>query len=225
MHQQNAQFDLNNINRLLPVQDPPFRRILARGRLAEVEPGMAQDKRQPETADEIQARTTLLAAREVAQAIEAVRTRLKDASLSRATRAKLKNNLLEAAERLVNLLELLASRLDRLSKPHQEILGAGIAELRGRLLSTGLRLVDDKVERIRERAVGVTERGEEYSLGLSVRLMEALSEVEATVAALGGKTQLPEKLGGKLMETERAVVGLTDLERVHGMLRDVEGEP
>lgn len=183
---------------------------------------MVKDRREPETPEEIQARTTLLAARDVAAAIEAIRERLKNNSLSRAARAKLKDNLLEAAERLVNLLELLGSRLDRLSKPQQQILGDGIGQLRAKLLSTGLRLVDDKVERIRERAVGVTERGEEYSVGLSARLSHALSQVEGTVAALGGKTSLPETLGGKLVETERAVDGLHEIERAHGMLQDFE---
>lgn len=175
-----------------------------------------------ETPEDSQARTTLLAARKVAEAIEAARAQLRDPNLSRASRSKLKNSLLEAAERLVNLLELLASRLDRLSKEHREVLGAGIVELRSKLLATGLKLVNDKVERIHERAVGVTERGEEYSLGLSDRLAEQLRDVEATVAALGGKVQLPEQLGGKLAETEKALGGLRAIEQAHGMLRDVE---
>lgn len=178
----------------------------------------------PGTPEDNQARTTLLAARDVAETIEAARAQLRDPNLPRNSRAKLKSGLLEAAERLVNLLELLASRLDRLSKPQQEVLGAGIVELRGKLLATGIKLVNDKVERIRDRAVGVTERGEEYSLGLSDRLAEQLSQVEATVAALGGKVLLPEQLGGKLAETEKAVGGLKAIERSHGMLRDVEEE-
>ena len=185
---------------------------------------MVRDKREPETAEEIQARMTLLAARDVAGAIEAARSRLKDPALSRAGRARLKDQLLEAAERLVNLLELLGSRLDRLSKPQQLILGEGIAELRAKLLSTGLRLVGDKVERIHERAVGVMEHGAEYSLGLSERLSHALSEVESTVSALGGKDALPETLGGKLVETERAVDGLQQIERTRGMLQDLEDD-
>lgn len=187
---------------------------------------MATSKRRsPETAEEIQARTTLLGAREVAATIETLRGRLKDGALSRNARARLKGNLLEAAERLVNLLELLMSRLDGLSKPQQEILCEGVAELRTKLLSIGLRLVNDKVERIHERAVGVTERGEEYSIGLSARLLDALSQVEGTIAALGGKTALPETLGGKLIETERAVGGLQAIERTYGMLEDLEGKP
>lgn len=186
---------------------------------------MARDKREPETAEEIQARTTLLAARDVATSIEDIRARLKNPSLSRVQRAQLKDGLLEAAERLVNLLELLGSRLDRLSRAQREILEEGIGQLRGKLLSTGLRLVGDKVERIRDRAVGVVERGEELSLGLSTRLSHALSQVEGTVAALGGKTLLPETLEGKLVETERAVGSLFELERSHGMLGDLEGDP
>lgn len=185
---------------------------------------MARKTVQPETAEDVQARTTLLAARDVAATIEQIRTRLRSPDLATRTRIRLKDGLLEAAERLVNLLELLASRADRLSKHVRPVVVDGIGELRGKLVATGLRLVGDKVERIHDRAVGVTERGEECALGLSTKLSEELGAVEATVEALGGKAALPPELDDKLERTEKAVDGLHRIERAHGMLRELEAK-
>ncbi|HVI49733.1 MAG TPA: hypothetical protein VM661_00830 [Candidatus Sulfotelmatobacter sp.] len=159
---------------------------------------------------EIQALATLKAARVVAEDIEALRNALKEDGLSQRKRQKLKDDLLEAAERLCNLLDLLLSWLSMVSESIRQPLSAGIQDMRDRLLSTGVKLIGDKAQRLLDHANGVLKSG--FPLGLSFRVNEAASSLNSTVEALGGFESMPDDVKELLYQLGDMVEHLRHLE-------------
>ena len=153
---------------------------------------MAQRPINPTSKTEIQAVITLRAARDVAEDIEGFRNALKDDSLSSRQRNRLKDDLLEAAERLCNLLDLLISWIGMVSESIREPLSEGIQDMRDRLLSTGVKLIGDKAQRLLDQAKRSMEGG--FPLGLSFRMSEAATNLNSTVEALGGFDSMPDEV-------------------------------
>lgn len=167
----------------------------------------------PQTEAERQALTVLEAAMEVAARIEARRLTLRDAGIPDNERRRLKADLLEAAERLVNLLSLVLQRA-------REDLGAEMAAhiqgevggLRDRLLHASHCLVVDRAELVTKRAMSALAVHAGYPLGLGRKLREAMSQVEATVEVLGGAMTLPDQERQMLTTARQAVARLADYE-------------
>jgi hypothetical protein len=150
---------------------------------------MAQRPINPTSKTEIQAVITLKAARDVAEDIEGFRNALKNDRLSARQRARLKDDLLEAAERLCNLLDLLISWISMVSESIREPLSEGIQDMRDRLLATGIKLIGDKAQRLLDQAKLSMDGG--FPLGLSFRMSEAAVNLNSTVEALGGFDSMP----------------------------------
>ncbi|OIQ90201.1 hypothetical protein GALL_278870 [mine drainage metagenome] len=176
----------------------------------------------PQSATELQAVVTLKAARDVARDIEDLRNRLKDDGIHPFQRQRLKDDLLEAAERLCNLLDLLMSWLTMVSASVRHPLSEGIQELRERLLSTGVRLIGDKADRLLTQA-DLASRGDGvFPLGISFRMAEAVANLLTTVEVLGGYEAMPEDVQEKLASAQDMVHHLRLMEENYAFAREFE---
>lgn len=171
---------------------------------------MAQRPINPTSKTEIQAVITLRAARDVAEDIEGFRNALKDDRLSGRQRTRLKDDLLEAAERLCNLLDLLISWISMVSESIREPLSEGIQDMRDRLLSTGVKLIGDKAQRLLDQAKRSMTGG--FPLGLSFRMSQAATNLNSTVEALGGFDSMPDEVKELLCQLGDMVEHLRHLE-------------
>ena len=164
----------------------------------------------PTSKTEIQAVITLRAARDVAEDIEGFRNALRDNGLSARQRSHLKDGLLDAAERLCNLLDLLISWIEVVSESIREPLSEGINDMRDRLLATGVKLIGDKAQRLLDHATRSMEGG--FPLGLSFRISEAAANLNGTVEALGGFDSMPDEVKELLCQLSDMVDHLRHLE-------------
>lgn len=163
---------------------------------------------QPLTAGEVQALTVIDAAAAVAASLEAQRR-----ALAREPRRRYKAALMEAAERLVNLVSLAAERMsdDVGHEVRSHVIGR-LGELRERLLATSFGLVGERADTIIRRARAVDGQRREYPLGLAAKLAAALSSIEQAVEAMGGSGQLDGDLRAKVVEAREAVSRLKEIE-------------
>lgn len=163
---------------------------------------------QPLTAGEAQALMVVDAAYEVAASLEAQRR-----ALAREPRPGYKQALLEAAERLVNLVSLAAERMsgDVRHEMSDYVIGQ-LGDLRHRLLATSRGLVGERAERIIRRARALDGKRREYPLGLGAKLSTLLSSIEQAVDAMGGSGQLDGEVRTKLAEARVAVARVKEIE-------------
>lgn len=166
---------------------------------------MNQRSPAPQSATELQAVVTLRAARDVARDIEDLRNQLKDDNLPPRRRQQLKDALLEAAERLCNLMDLLLSWLSMVSAGVREPLSTGIQDLRDRLLTTGVRLIGDKAQRLIDEATLAADLKEGFPLGISFRLADAVASLNSTVEVLGGFDSMPDELQAQLSHCDELI--------------------
>jgi uncharacterized Zn finger protein len=180
------------------------------------------DRAGPRSATEIQAVVTLKAARDVAENIEKLRAALRDDELPRSRRERLKDDLLEAAERLCNLLDLLLSWVAMVSESVRDPLEQGVSELRTKLLSTGIRLISDRLDRMLKQGRAILDGSEGFPLGISMRLNEALAGLDSTIAALGGLEAMPPEMAEKFDEVQDQVERLREMEDQVGLVKDFD---
>jgi hypothetical protein len=174
-----------------------------------------------QNAVEMQAVVTLKAARDVAETIETLRRALRETP-DHWRRRRLKDDLLEAAERLCNLLDLLISWLSMVPQTIRDPLNEGIHELRGKLLSVGMKLVGDRAQRIIDQAEGIATQREELPLGVPLHLGEALAMLNTTVDVLGGPEAMPQDVLIRIDEAARLIARLKDLEGHTGFMKEIE---
>ena len=172
---------------------------------------------------DFQAVVTLKAARDVAETIEDFRRALRAKDLSRKQRQSFKDQLLEAAERLCNLLDLLISWLDTVSPSVRAPLGDGIMELRGKLLATGMKLVADRAQRLIDHASAIVSGRVGFPLGISMTLGVSVTTLRAIVEALGGRAVMLEETNAKLDEVERLLKRLRIMEYDMGLTKELGG--
>jgi len=179
----------------------------------------------PSANTELQVVVTLKAAREVAETIEAMRRSLRQADLPAPRRAQIKDDLLEAAERLCNLLDLLSSWTGVVSAGVRRPLEDGIVELRTKLLSTGVRLVGDRAQKLIDQAQGIADQSQEFPIGVSVRLSEAVRTLMMTVQSLGGIGAMPPEIQDKLHAARAQITRVAALEDQVGLTRNIDMVP
>lgn len=168
----------------------------------------------PFTAAERQVILTLKAAENVASEIERLRRILRRDSLSAPSRLVQQNHLLEALERLTNLLSVLSGDFsDGVSMNFRLSLEEGIAEMRERVFSAGVQILESKLNAIRGEASDVLEGRAFYRMGLGDRMRNRLSQLSFTIDGLGGRDELPISLKGCLLVAEQAVDHLLAFER------------
>jgi len=147
---------------------------------------------------------------------------LRESNVSDEVRRQAKLDLIEASERLINLLVLASRRMaSDVRSEIAELVLSRTEELRQRLLATGMGLVTDRAEKVKKRALSIVEGGEASPLGLAPRLAEIMSSIEATVGALGGPAVLPEEDRVKIEEARSAVARLSVFEDRTGILVDL----
>ncbi|GEM_PF-3198412 len=160
------------------------------------------------TSAERQALLVLNAAYEVAAGLDARRQ-----ALAKRPRPGHRQALMEAAERLVNLIMLAAQRMsDDVGPDVREHVEGKLGELRDRLLATGTGLVADRADQITRRVQDVTGPRTEYPLGLAAKLAVVLSGIEQAVEAMGGAHHLDDEVKAKLAEARQAVSRLQAVE-------------
>lgn len=160
------------------------------------------------TAAERQALLVLDAAYEVAAGLDSRRQ-----ALARQPLPGHRQALIEAAERLVNLVTLAAQRMsDDVGPEVRDYVQARMGELRDRLLATGTGLVADRADEITRRVLDVTGARTGYPLGLAAKLAILLSSIEQAVEAMGGMHHLDEEVRAKLAEARQAVIRLHVIE-------------
>lgn len=173
----------------------------------------------PLTAAERQVIVTLKAAEGVASEIERLRRALRRDELSAARRAERQAALLDALERLTNLLGVLSGGfVNDVSKPFRNSLDEGIAEMRERIFSTGVQVLESKLNAIHGEAAEVLEGRAYYRMGLGDRMRHSLSQLSFTIEGLGGRNELPSGLRTSLRGAEQAVDHLLALERRTALL-------
>ena len=101
-------------------------------------------------------------------------------------------------------------------------LSEGIQELRERLLSTGVRLIGDKADRLLTQADLATRGDGVFPLGISFRLAEAVANLLATVEVLGGYEAMPEEVQEKLASAQDMVHHLRLMEENYAFAREFE---
>lgn len=166
---------------------------------------------QASNAAERQALLVVDAAYDVAASLQAQRH-----ALAKHPRSSHRKALMEAAERLVNLIMLAAQRLsDEVGPEVRDHVHAKLSELRDRLLATGTGLVADRAESITRRVQTVTGERTEYPLGLANKMAVVLSNVEQAVEAMGGDSHLDDEVRSKLSDARQAVARLHIIEAEH----------
>jgi hypothetical protein len=175
----------------------------------------------PLTAAQQQVMTTLKAAEGVASEIERRRRALRRGDLALAQRADQQAGLLEALERLTNLLGVLSSSFDSLPPESRLSLDAGIADLRQRIFSAGVQVLESKLNAIRGEAEEVLEGRAFYRMGLGDRMRAHLSQLSFTIEGLGGRDGLPDMLQDSLLGAEQSVAHLIAFERKVDLLPDL----
>lgn len=153
---------------------------------------------------DIQALRTLKAARDVAEALEGARKRLRAGGLPPRSKQRLREDMLGAAERLCNLIDLLLSWRTRVSAQVREGMEEAVAELRGKFLGVGLRLVGDRAERMIVRAAPVLAGDEPLPVSLPDRFSGWLADLHVIVHGLGGVDALPPEVSERLRRAEEA---------------------
>jgi hypothetical protein len=173
------------------------------------------------TSTDFQAVVTLKAARDVAETIEEFRRALRAKDLSRRQRQSFKDQLLEAAERLCNLIDLLLSWRDSVSPSVRKPLNESITELRGKLLAVGMKLVADRAQRIIEHASAIIAGRLGFPLGISMTLGVSVATLLAIVEALGGRAAMLEETNAKVAEAERLLKRLRIMEYDLGLTKEL----
>jgi len=167
---------------------------------------------EPETDAERQALEVLASARRLAAEIESRRRALRDGP-GGASHRDGKAGLIEAAERLVNLLALVLHRADRDLRPSlAEHVRETVAAIRQELLGTSRNLVLDRAVAVTRRAEAAMDARNGYPIGLAGRLAEILSAIDQTVQVLGGAAMMNAEEQSALATACQSVVRLTELE-------------
>lgn len=173
-----------------------------------------------ETPAELQALAVLAAAAELAAEIDLKRQELAERDPAR-SRTPARARLLEAAERLVNLLVLLQRRAHEYGPGFAAAMETQVDVLRRRLLGSTRSLVVDRARAVSRRATAVLDGECGYPLGLTAKLRAALAGVEMTVEVLGGRGILSDEESQALAEAGRQVTRLAERESAFDLLESV----
>lgn len=179
-------------------------------------------KGMPLSAADRQAASTVQSAKMVVAEIEAHRRVFSDTRRSRDARCKAKHQLLEASERLCNLMTLAVHELTTgVNRELQGRLWTTLDDLRGRLLDMGTKLMIEKLGRIHDRAESVLEGGA-YPLGLATTLDHAYSSIIGNMDVLGALDRLDGKSRELVDDTAKEIETLAGIEASLGILTDMD---
>ncbi len=173
-----------------------------------------------QTPEERQAALTVQSARLVLGEIDSFRVILTDRGLSGEMRRRVKRDMVEASERLCNLMALAVYQIA--NSVHGELqsrLQLALEDLRRRLLDMGINLMIEKLQKIDTTARAVLDDGG-YPLGLASKLHHAYSGLVGNIATLGGLNRLSDKDKALVEATAEHIKALTRIEESLGVLVD-----
>lgn len=190
---------------------------------AETKAGAGKGRLRPESAEERHAANTLQAAKEVAVEIERLKGAFRGIERGNPRRARIRQDLFDATERLCNIMALAVYQLSAtLSADFQATLTTSFAELRTRLVQLGVHLMIDRIEKIHSRASTVL-GGEPYPLGLASRLRAAYVDLLHNLQTMGGEDSLSNEQRALVRATGDYLDKLADIEGEIGMVIDLSG--
>ncbi len=184
-------------------------------------------KKKPQTAEtltreERQVAITLQSARDVLGEIETYRGVLSDERQNHQVRRDAKHDLIEASERLCNLLGLAVYQIaNSPSGAFQARMKAMMDDLRSRLLDMGTSLMFEKMGRIKSRAEDVLESNS-YPIGLAAKLDMAFSGILDNLKTLGAIDRLKDDQQGLLEATGKDIRSLIEIEQDLGIMREIK---
>jgi len=173
------------------------------------------------TREERQVAVTVQSAQDVLREIERLRKTLSNDEQPHQVRLDAKHDMLEASERLCNLMGLAVYQIaNGVNGEFQGRMKATLDALRGRLLDMGTNLMVEKLEKIRDRAETVLQ-GRSYPIGLAAKLDLAYSGIVDNLKTLGALERLGEDLQGLVSVTEKDIHTLADIERGLGVMDEM----
>lgn len=180
-------------------------------------------KKRPETLtrEERQVAITVQSAQDVLREIEGLRAVLSDDGQPQQSRVDAKHDMLEASERLCNLMGLAVYQIaNTLNGEFQGRMKASLDNLRGRLLDMGTNLMVEKLEKIRDRAETVLE-GRSYPIGLAAKLDMAYSGIVDNLKTLGALDRMGDDQKDLVSNTEKDIRTLADIEKGLGVMDEM----
>jgi hypothetical protein len=180
-------------------------------------------KQRPETLtrEERQVAITVQSAQDVLREIEGLRSVLTDDGQPQQSRVDAKHDMLEASERLCNLMGLAVYQIaNTLNGEFQGRMKASLDTLRGRLLDMGTNLMVEKLAKIRDRAETVLE-GRSYPIGLAAKLDMAYSGIVDNLKTLGALDRMGDDQKDLVNNTEKDIRTLADIEKGLGVMDEM----
>lgn len=176
------------------------------------------------TREERYAAATVRSAQQVLEEIELLRRRLNDGALSASSRRQAKGDLLEASERLCNLMALAVYQITHgVNIELQGRLKEMLDGLRDRLLDMGIHLMVEKLEKIHDRAEAVL-RGGGYPIGLAARLDQAFANIVGNLRTLHALERLGDKDRQLIDQTSAEIKTLSEIEEKLGVLVELDDD-
>lgn len=177
----------------------------------------------PLSSDELRAASTLRQAKDVAEEIEALRTRLRDAKPGDRNHRRLDAALYESTMRLNNIMALAVYQLSQITREEfQDQLSEGINELRDRVKRMSTEMITRRLGEIHDKAAAVL-GGAPYPVGLATRLREGYIELISNLSGIGGVEELEGDERVLVQRTSDAIDRLAVIEGKCGMLRELDG--
>lgn len=184
---------------------------------------MNNPTKRPETLtrEERQVAVTVQSAQNVLREIEGLRAVLSDDSQPQQVRRDAKHDMLEASERLCNLMGLAVYQIaNGVNGEFQGRMKATLDALRGRLLDMGTNLMVEKLEKIRDRAETVLE-GRNYPIGLAAKLDFAYSGIVDNLKTLGALDRMDDEQKQLVDSTGQDIRNLAEIERGLGVMDEM----
>lgn len=184
---------------------------------------MKNPSKRPETLtrEERQVAITVQSAQDVLREIEGLRKVLSDDGQPQQKRVDAKHDLLEASERLCNLMGLAVYQIaNGVNGEFQGRMKASLDSLKGRLLDMGTNLMLEKLEKIRDRAETVME-GRSYPIGLAAKLDFAYSGIVDNLKTLGALDRMEAEQKDIVDGTGKEIRALAEIEQGLGVMDEM----
>jgi len=153
-------------------------------------------------------------ARLITREVERLRGALHDESKPLEVRIEVKKQILDAADRLTNLMTLILTHVEefRLGEAVRERVNEDIALLRNHISHLGTSLILERLAVIREKAEAILD-GDGYPLGCVFPLRAELIDLLSTIESLRGDEPLDPEAGELMHQTVDLFNRLLEMER------------
>jgi hypothetical protein len=176
----------------------------------------------PVTPEQRQACATTAATRQVYDEIEKLSAVIKETGRPMAERVDAKYALVNASERLCNLMALAEDQLEtHTTGDLREQLRGNLLALRERLMGLGGRLMVEKLEKIDKRAETVLHE-RDYPIGLAGKLDITFGNLMSHLNVLGGPERMGDGVPTLVAKTRSDINNLVQIEELGGVMKDLQ---